>query len=215
MSEMSPSLGRFGFMRARLGFSQGRTMDRTMAPPEDLDDNSLGHHCPHWHQVGRRWRPLHEQLASLHDANVWAAVSTPNSHHSSFESSASLACVQHGGGYAALTITGAVTGRSVYWLRIQLRSILDAGVPIVVIDLSAVTAADVRLTAMLETLWSRIRTRHGELVLLNVAVPIQHLLLNGALRDRATFCGVPSWTLDVQDTARSSTDDGARMQASG
>jgi anti-anti-sigma regulatory factor len=196
-------------------------MDRAAPPLQPLDDNSLGHHCPHWHQVGRQWRPLHEQLATLHDANVWAAVSsplsTPDSHHTSSDSSARLACVQHGGEYAALTVTGAITGRSVYWLRVQLRSLLDAGVPVVVIDLSAVTAADVRLAAMLETAWSRIRTRHGELVLLNIAIPIQPLLLNGPLRSRATFCGTPSSTLEVgqEGTDSSSTDNGPRIHASG
>jgi hypothetical protein len=121
-------------------------MEPTAPPRERLDDNPVGHHCPHWHRVGRRWRPLHEQLASLHDADIWATVSTPDSHTSS-ESNTSLACVQHGGEYAALTVTGAITGRSVYWLRVQLRSILEAGVPVVVVDLSAVTAADVRLAA--------------------------------------------------------------------
>jgi anti-anti-sigma regulatory factor len=162
------------------------------------DQDYLGHHCPHWHRVGDRWRPLHEQLSTLHDASVWTGVADgpfSEDEHSSRPaaeaSRISIACVQHGEDYAVVTVTGAATGRSAYILRAHLRSILDSGASVVVIDLSEVTLADIGLAAVLGHTWRRMRTRNGELHLFNVSAPVRSLLL-GPLRDCATSCrGLP------------------------
>jgi ABC-type transporter Mla MlaB component len=151
---------------------------------------------PHWHQLGRRWRPLHEQLDALRDAIVWAGARGPLGTERGRQPGAveyadevSLGCVQHGSEYAALAVAGPVTGRAAYCLRAQLSSVLDAGVSIVVIDLSEVTTAGVGLCAVLDGAWRRIRIRHGELILLNAASSIQSLLDAGPLRDRMMYCG--------------------------
>jgi anti-anti-sigma regulatory factor len=148
---------------------------------------------PCWHQVGQRWRPLHDQLGALHDASAWASAGTqpverPTYHPKREPGATTVGVAQLDGEFAALTINGPVDLRTVNLLRGMLRLLLDVGVRDVVLDLAEISKCDVRLAAVLLTLRARLTARHGTLVLVNPPATAQQALSLGRLTESFLYC---------------------------
>jgi hypothetical protein len=149
----------------------------------------------HWHLVGGRWRPLHEQLNALSDAATWIRAWSPESPSVSgiaepveLAEELSVASVQCGHDYAALIVSGVVDGVAVRQLRSCLRGLIDGGMHSLLIDLSQASGADGRLGLMLDRAETALRMRHGRLVLLNVPPGIRSSLDVGRVSQSLAIC---------------------------
>jgi anti-anti-sigma regulatory factor len=152
---------------------------------------------PHWHLVGQRWRPLHEQLAALRDAGVWAGAIRGRSAGSwaraddDCPTPLTVGVAQLGTDFAAVTASGPLEPRTVQYLGGQLRLLLEAGVRDLVVDLAEVTCCDLRFAGMLLPLRARLQARHGTLVLLNPPPDVRNALSVGRLPDSFMYCPMP------------------------
>jgi hypothetical protein len=153
----------------------------------------------HWHLIGDRWRPLHEQLAALQDAATWTSVSASVVTTQPFgtgpvtvSQSFGLASALHNGDYGLLVVTGVVSAVDIVEVRAQLHDMLAARVRHLVVDLSTATSADPGLRAALDRTFRRLRAVQGTLTLFDVPDRLIPMLGDGPLRTRVAVCGRPA-----------------------
>jgi anti-anti-sigma regulatory factor len=149
----------------------------------------------HWHLIGQRWRPLHEQLTGLQDAATWTSVSA---HVGSWRPEAmgpvsvspalGMTSALHGDEYGLLVVSGELTRADIPRVRVQLHGILESGIRNLVVDLSGVDTADPRLGATLDLMYRRLHALGGELAVLGVPTGLLPILANGPARIRETIC---------------------------
>ncbi|MGX7677510.1 STAS domain-containing protein [Jatrophihabitans sp. DSM 45814] len=127
----------------------------------------------HWHVVGQRARPLHEQLAALRKAIVWTAITGQHQTSSSRCSprntrpNFAVACVVQDA-YAVLVISGTFDASALVLIRQHLHGILRNGAACIVLDLQGLTSCDGRLSGLLAQVERRARAFGCEFVLANV-----------------------------------------------
>jgi anti-anti-sigma regulatory factor len=149
----------------------------------------------HWHLIGERWRPLHEQLTGLQDAATWTSASA---HAGSWRPEGigpvsvspalGMTSALHGGDYGLFVISGELTRADIPRVRVQLHGILASGIRHVVVDLSAVDTADPRLGTALDLMYRRLHALGGELALIGVPTGLLPILANGPTRIPETIC---------------------------
>jgi anti-anti-sigma regulatory factor len=188
----SPHRGRP--LRGLLSKNPGPRTDLT-SPINTKDPVADNAPLRHWHLVGGRWRPLHEQLNALSDAATWIRAWAPESPSASgiaepaeLAAELSVASVQCGHDYAAVIVSGVVDGVAVRQLRSCLRGLIDGGMHSLLIDLSQASWADGRLGLMLDRAEIALRMRHGRLVLLNVPPGIRSSLDIGRISQSLAIC---------------------------
>jgi hypothetical protein len=150
---------------------------------------------PHWHLIGRQWRPLHEQLAVLADTATWSSVSAVSSQNAPHgigpvvvAPSFGMVSAQHGGSYGLLALSGEMGRPDLAHLRIQLHGMLAAGLRHLVVDLSAVHGSDPRLGPLLDRTERHLRAMQGSMTMMNVPVELMSMLADSSLRSRVTRC---------------------------
>lgn len=143
----------------------------------------------HWHLVGQRWRPLHEQLTGLQDVATWTSVSAraelsrPGEIGAvSVSSGLGMTSALHGGEYGLFVVSGELTRVDIPRVRMQLHGLCASGIRHLVVDLSGVETADTRLGTALDLMYRRLHARGGTLTLVGVPSGLLPILANGPRR---------------------------------
>jgi ABC-type transporter Mla MlaB component len=149
----------------------------------------------HWHLIGQRWRPLHEQLTTLQDVATWTSVSAHAASSRpeaigpvSVSRSLGMASALHDGDYGLLVVSGELTRADNPRVRAQLYGMLVSGIRHLVVDLSGVDTADPRLGTALDLMYRRLHALNGTLTLVGVPTGLVPLLAIGPARLRETVC---------------------------
>jgi anti-anti-sigma regulatory factor len=149
----------------------------------------------HWHLIGQRWRPLHDQLTGLQDVATWTSVSAHAASSRpeaigpvSVSPSLGIASALHGDDYGLLMVSGELRRADMPRVRTQLHGMLTSGVRHLVVDLSGVDTADPRLGTALDLMYRRLHALSGTLTLVGVPPGLLPILASGPARIRESIC---------------------------
>jgi anti-anti-sigma regulatory factor len=149
----------------------------------------------HWHLIGQRWRPLHDQLTGLQDVATWMSVSAHAASSRpeaigpvSVSPSLGIASARHGDDYGLFVVCGELRRPDMQRVRGQLHGMLTSGVRHLVVDLSGVDMVDPRLGPALDLMYRRLHALSGTLTLVGVPTGLVPTLASGPERIRESVC---------------------------